>query len=175
MGYLTLRLAGPCCPLDPRWTQEDLEECTQRVMGRLHDLTCGGSRRLGSPAFCFAFPLLRLVLASPDSGDQLVTQCLQVLSAHSFMRAKEPLSLVSARRFTLLLGSLSRPSADWTDNHNRKTQRQVSVSFSTMIRHQPACVFTLISVWLSRLCRLIWNPRKFELTHCHNHWTRSQA
>uniref|UniRef100_A0A1S4L777 TOG domain-containing protein n=1 Tax=Ixodes scapularis TaxID=6945 RepID=A0A1S4L777_IXOSC len=94
VGYLTLRLAGPCCPLDPRWTQEDLEECTQRVVGRLHDLTCGGSRRLGSPAFCFAFPLLRLVLASPDSGDQLVTQCLQVLSAHSFMRAREPLSLV---------------------------------------------------------------------------------
>ncbi|XP_042146594.1 eIF-2-alpha kinase activator GCN1 [Ixodes scapularis] len=93
VGFLTLRLAGPCCPLDPRWTQEDLEECTQRVVGRLHDLTCGGSRRLASPAFCFAFPLLRLVLASPDSGDQLVTQCLQVLSAHSFMRAREPLSL----------------------------------------------------------------------------------
>ncbi|KAG0431539.1 hypothetical protein HPB47_021684, partial [Ixodes persulcatus] len=98
VGYLTLRLAGPCCPLDPRWTQEDLEECTQRVVGRLHDLTCGGSRRLGSPAFCFTFPLLRLVLASPDSGDQLVTQCLQVLSAHSFMRAREPLSLRLAQK-----------------------------------------------------------------------------
>lgn len=95
VGYLMLRLAKPCCEVDPRWTEEDLDACMQRVVTRFHDLSCSptGARRLPSPAFCFTFPLLRLMLSSPDTNDILLTQCLQVLSAHSVMRCTERFSV----------------------------------------------------------------------------------
>ncbi|KAH8028880.1 hypothetical protein HPB51_020011 [Rhipicephalus microplus] len=98
VGYLMLRLAKPCCEVDPRWTEEDLDACMQRVVTRFHDLSCSptGARRLPSPAFCFTFPLLRLMLSSPDTNDILLTQCLQVLSAHSVMRCTERFSVVTS-------------------------------------------------------------------------------
>lgn len=97
--HLTLRLWGPSCELDARWTQEDLGACTQRVAAAFHQLSCGGGtaggagQRLATPAFCLAFPLLRLLLSSPETNDALLGQCLQVLSAHSFMRSAQALSL----------------------------------------------------------------------------------
>ncbi|XP_077511063.1 lethal (3) 80Fj [Amblyomma americanum] len=95
VAYLALRLAYPCCEVDPRWTEESLEACMQRVMARLHDLACAptNARRLPTPAFCFTFPMLRLLLSSPNTNDTLLTQCLQVLSAHSVMRCTRPFSL----------------------------------------------------------------------------------
>ncbi|KAH7955686.1 hypothetical protein HPB52_002884 [Rhipicephalus sanguineus] len=95
VGYLMLRLAKPSCEVDPRWMEEDIDSCMRRVVACFHDLSCAptGAHRLPSPAFCFAFPLLRLLLSSPDTNDTLLTQCLQVLSAHSVMRCTEPFSV----------------------------------------------------------------------------------
>uniref|UniRef100_A0A2R5LKZ7 Putative translational activator gcn1 pediculus us corporis translational activator gcn1 n=1 Tax=Ornithodoros turicata TaxID=34597 RepID=A0A2R5LKZ7_9ACAR len=102
VGHLAIRLSQPAAEgvVDERWTQEPEGNARTRVLGQLHALSCpagasGGAspagRRLPAPAMACTFPLVQLVMADPQAEDTLITQCLQVLSAHSFMRGTHPL------------------------------------------------------------------------------------
>lgn len=98
IAHLTLRLSRPAVEsaVEPSWAAEPEGSARARVLERLHALACPpgnptGGRRLPTPALASTFPLIRLVMADPRAEESLVTQCLQLLSAHSFMRGNDPL------------------------------------------------------------------------------------
>jgi hypothetical protein len=97
IGHVTLRLQVPCCDLDTRWEDEELNVAIHRTIITLHKATVRPRRAAGietsricltAPAFCYVFPLIRSALLSTlaKADDSLVTLGLQIISEHAQMR-----------------------------------------------------------------------------------------
>jgi hypothetical protein len=97
IGHVTLRLQVPCCDLDARWEDEELNVAIHRTIITLHKATVRPRRAAGidssrtcltAPAFCYVFPLIRSALLSTlaKADDSLVTLGLQIISEHAQMR-----------------------------------------------------------------------------------------
>lgn len=97
IGHVTLRLQVPCCDLDARWEDEELNVAIHRTIITLHKATVRPRRAVGietsrtcltAPAFCYVFPLIRSALLSTlaKADDSLVTLGLQIISEHAQMR-----------------------------------------------------------------------------------------
>jgi len=129
IGHVTLRLQVPCCDLDARWEDEELNVAIHRTIITLHKATVRPRRAvsietsrtcLTAPAFCYVFPLIRSALLSTlaKADDSLVTLGLQIISEHAQMRGDldntegrdlyHPSLLPRRQMFELLIEMISR-------------------------------------------------------------------
>lgn len=100
MAYLTLRRLKPFAPIDPNWMTGDLNQRIENLVNYLHRRTCRPTgrdydektaqlairMRLTAPAFAYCFPLLKSLLLSGETSEELTLHCLQIISEHTQMR-----------------------------------------------------------------------------------------
>ena len=100
MAYLTLRRLKPFAPIDENWMTGNLDERIENIINYLHKRTCRPTgrdydektaqtairMRLTAPAFAYCFPLIKSLLLSGETKEELTLRCLFIISEHTQMR-----------------------------------------------------------------------------------------
>ncbi|XP_050428073.1 eIF-2-alpha kinase activator GCN1 isoform X2 [Adelges cooleyi] len=127
IAYLTLRKLKPKCQLDEAWLQEDIEKASIRLVKLFCDLTHNEGQEMTSPAYCYAFTLIRAVMLDLPFDHSLVYDCLllthnqaairpkAVSKAKSNLDLQRPKFLPRIQMFQLLSEIISRSSNNLQD------------------------------------------------------------
>ena len=86
IAHVTLRLEKPKCDLDTDWEQEDINKATVRVVRMMYKESIESAsvnRYFTTPAFCYSFPMLRTIMLSLYSKNEMVIyNGMLVISEH---------------------------------------------------------------------------------------------